>query len=134
MSKRAERLEVVLSDNIRLRCGCRRATVLALRELVLAPTRRKAHLLIVAVICQRCGAGWEWGEVCAAPEPTLGDALRRGRAICEDLTREARARALAWARGQRATGDAAHPAVALHRKGRRRAQPESPASSARAGA
>lgn len=58
----AARLDVVLSDNIRLRCG-HRGKVLAVLDLL--PAGRKKHRLVAIASCMRCGATWEWGEVCA---------------------------------------------------------------------
>ena len=56
------RLDVVISDNIRLRCG-HRGEVLAVYDLMPAARGRVRMAMIAS--CVRCGGAWEWGEVCA---------------------------------------------------------------------
>lgn len=74
--KRAERnteirarAEAMTSDYIQPRCGCskRRGKWLLLKDLRAVQHRgRTLFELIEACRCTRCGAIWEWREVCAA--------------------------------------------------------------------
>ena len=62
-----DRIDIVISDNIAIRCGCRdernpkrNPTCRIHREIV--PADDGKHVEIIGIIECSCGATWVWGE------------------------------------------------------------------------